>query len=536
MLRDPRWQFWARTVFVAAAITALALRSLVHDGYLLQVDIAFGPVCPVPVWDFYAPVSGIQLALCTVIGGAATGRVYVVVALFLCAFAPMLCLRGTRWYAQIAAGVLGALNPWVYDRVADGQWGVTIAAAGLFLWLAAWARLRERPGALRALLVALAALLVVAFSANMIVALGILGLGALLGGRVWRSRLNLRWTAITIALTVVVVSYGAIPFFAGHGPRTYQEVASYTAADFRAFASVSSSSLGLWPSLLGLYGYWGEATGRFVVASSVAPWWPVTTLVLIGLAVYGAYRTRTYWLLVVGLIGVAISASTATTVGFDVVVQLAQHLPILGAIREPEKYSALWLVAVVLLSARGIDSLGARWRTGWRRDAGPIAALIVIAAAILPGGAVVLRDLPASLAPVRYPASWLQVSSYLRVHADASRPTLVLPWHLYQVLPFVQRLTTNPAPVVFPGALVVPNDIEIPGRLSDVPSPRGIGEVALDPKAAPCQLAGVARAASIQWVIVFNVEDGARNLDELEACGYQPRAGSAGEALLLRGQ
>ena len=104
-------------------LSLICLRALLRDGYLLQVDIVFGPR-PGPVLPgFGAPVSWLQAAAVDVLGGEATGKIYAIGALFLAGFAPMILFRRASWYAQCAAGFLGALNPWVYDRMVEGQWG-----------------------------------------------------------------------------------------------------------------------------------------------------------------------------------------------------------------------------------------------------------------------------------------------------------------------------------------------------------------------------------------------------------------------------
>ena len=65
------------------------------------------------------------------------------------------CCGGRPGMPAASAAFLGALNPWVYDRMVEGQWGVVVAAAGLFLWVAAWEALQASPGARRALVLAL---------------------------------------------------------------------------------------------------------------------------------------------------------------------------------------------------------------------------------------------------------------------------------------------------------------------------------------------------------------------------------------------
>lgn len=530
----PRALGWsARAIGLGVVLAIVCLRGLFGPGYVLQVDFAFGPVCPRPDWDFSAPLTALFSGLCHVVGGAAAGRVYAFGALFLSAFAPMLLLRRTRWYVQCAGGIVGALNPWVYDRMAEGQWGAVAAGAGLFLWLAAWLALQEKRRLVRILPVALAGFLVAAFSVNLLPALLILAVASLLSTRSWWTWPHLRISAAAAVLTGALLIYGVIPFFLSGGPRSYAEVASYNAADFQAFASVGIPPLGVIPALLGLYGYWGEGVGRFTVASGGAMWWPLSSALLVALAVIGAYRTRKLWLLAAGFLGVLVSATTASTVGLRVVTTAAAHFPLLGALRDPQKFDALWLLAVVVLAAEGIDATANRLRGGWLRTVAPTMAVTMILATMLPAGVTVIRLLPRSITPVIFPYAWQRVAAYMQTHVPPNDEILVLPWHQYQVLPFVGRLTLNPASEFFPGSLIMPNDIEIPGRVSDRPSPHGIGELALQPHPSGCQLAAAIRAGGISWIVIENARDGARNAMELERCGFAPIVGSTGEALLL---
>src|SRR5947208_2255572 len=83
------------------------------------------------------------------------------------------------------AGFLGALNPFVYDRLVEGQWYVVIAAAGLFLWLAAWEALQARPGFRRAALLAVCGAAIVSFDPHSIGPLALLTFVAASWTRIW---------------------------------------------------------------------------------------------------------------------------------------------------------------------------------------------------------------------------------------------------------------------------------------------------------------------------------------------------------------
>ncbi|HZS13196.1 MAG TPA: hypothetical protein VFC09_01230 [Candidatus Dormibacteraeota bacterium] len=517
---------WLRVLLVPAALTAVQLRGMGGGGYVLLPDAVFGPrPAPVP-WNLTTPVAAVVHLASSWFGGAATGRAVVALALVLAGVGPMVLLRALPWWAQCAGGLLGMLNPWTYDRVVEGQWAVVCAAALLFLWLAAWEALRARPGLRPALAAGLCAVVAVSFSPNFLGILAVLAIGAVIAARAWRSPPLLRWTAVGAGVAALLLIPGIAGFAAGSGAGTYQQLQGAGVADFTAYRSVPDPRFGLVPSLLGLYGEWAEGTGRFAVASDGTGWWPLAAAVLVGLALLGAWRSpQRRWLLAVGLLGVLLSASTATSWGLSAAGALAEHVPLLAAYREPQKWLALWLVALVVLDAEALAA--ARGREA------PALGIAMLAAILLPAGVTQLRELPQETAPAAYPADWEAAAAALDQAGADGQAVLVLPWHLYEPLPFTGRLAANPAPVVFPGELVASQDPELPGA-APMPSPQGVGGLSLtvtDP--APCALATAVRATGVRFVVVENVAGGAGDRARLAGCGFHVLAGGAGETTVL---
>jgi hypothetical protein len=487
---------------------------------------------------FGAPVSFLQAAAVDVLGGDVAGRLYAAGVLFLAGFAPMVLLRRTAWYACSFAGIAGALNPWVYDRIVEGQWTVVAGGAGLFLWVAAWEALQARPGPRRAALVAAAGAGTIAFSPHM---LGPLGVLALVGGawsRPWVDRLRAKWTLAAVAMLGLLLSYGAVSFFVGDQERAYTTVKQFTRADFAFFRSTPSDAYGLLANLVGLYGYWGERLGRFPLATDGAGWWPLTTALLVAAALAGAgVDRRRAWLLPCGILGLAASASTAFPSGLDAVTWLAERLPLVGAYREPQKWSALWLLALVTLSAGLVDCLARDPRLRARAPyAAPGLACALVLAVLLPAGVTQIRAIPPIVKPLRYPDYWYRTSKYLRRAVPRGEPVVVLPWHLYQPLVFSEgRLVANPAGVFFPGGLVVPRNLEIPGRTTDVVSRYDrIAAVAARRGHGTCALAREIRALGIRWALVLDAAEGPLVVRTLRRCGLSLVQGRAGRTAVLR--
>jgi hypothetical protein len=512
---------WAGCLSILLAL--LCCRSVVRGGDILQVDTVWGPRPPGLEGGFYAPISLLQHVSSLALGTVATSRIYVIGAVALCAYGPMLVLRSERWWVRVLAGCIGAFNPWVYERLADGQWTVVAAAGSLFLWIAALVSLLRTPRRPALVRTVLAGVLAVAFSAHMLAMLVVLAICAALATRIWRDPIRSRWLLLAVAGTGVLLLYGAIPFFFGSGAQSYARVQTFGSADLAFFRSADDPHLGLLANLLGLQGYWAERVQRFVVAGD-GPLWAVSIVVMVALALAGAWAARERaWLLAAGLVGVAISAGSAVPGVLDAAAWLVARFPLLGSFREPEKWSALWLVAVAVLVPLSVARL-------------PRLLGAVAFAALLVPAVGVLVHLPESLAPSSYPADWTAAAAYLDAHAPPGDRVVVLPWHLYEAFAFTgSRVVENPAPVVFPGDLLVSEDPEVPGGAT-VSSPGGLAAAAADPDKG-CDLAGAVRAIKARWVVVEPVLEGPNDATALQRCGFTlATGGGRGGVAVLRDQ
>jgi hypothetical protein len=539
--RDPeqvgvdRWSptaGWVRALVVPAIVTAWCLHPLVRPGYILQVDAVFGPQAPLSLGGVGAP-----LALLThLLGGALAGRLYLAGALYLCGFGPMVLLRRRSWLAQLPAGLLGALNPWVYDRLIEGQWGIAAALGILFIWLAGWEALQRKPGWRRAPLCALVGWSAVVLDVRAVGMLVALAGASLLWHRAWRNRSWLRWSAVSFLILGAMLLYAVPPFFLGHNNGTYYAVQHFGRADLVEFRASASPSYGLWPNLAGLYGFWAERLGRIPMVNAGAPWWPLAAAALVALAVAGAFaRRERAWLLPAGLFGLALAGSTATGVGQNVFLWLMERVPLVGAYREPQKWSELWLLALVVLGAEAVSWLATRPGPRWAAELAGVAATVMVLATLFPAGAGALRELPATIIPVQYPSGWTQAAAYLQKYVSPRAPVVVLPWSLYEELPFTGNLlTANPASVVFPGHLISPNDLQIPGVVSEAKAPGNLAQVAAHPKLGSCALQHTLRRLGVHWAIVEPAPVGSADAEALLACGFHVRSGRLPALVLLQ--
>jgi hypothetical protein len=530
----PRDRWWLASTVFALALALLAARSIWHPGYILQVDTVWGPRAAPVVAGFYAPIAWLQNVAVRLSGGDVVGRIYVVVVLFASAWTPMFLFRRQAFWVQAPLGALGVLNPWTYDRVVEGQWGIAMAAALLFLWLAAFESLLLRPGWRRVAVLAGVGVMIVMFAVHFIGMIFVLTLFGTIMSGLTRHPSRYWWSLGASAVLVLCLLYGAVPFFAGSDAQSIARVSDFQPADFTFFRSTPDPRYGLGINLLGLQGYWGERLRRFATADGGFSWWPLGSLVLAGLALTGAFvRRRRAWLLLPAAVGLLASASTALPGGVTLAASVSRAVPLLAGYREPQKWSALWLLALVVSNGELLTLL----ETRGRETRGQMVAAVMGVALLLPTGMIVVRGLPTTLTPVGYPADWTSAADYMASHGLDDAPVVVLPWHLYVTLGFTgNRTTQNPASVVFPGRLVESADPEIPGRARQNRGLEDIGAAALAENVGTCDLATAMRAHSMKRVVVEPLLEGPRNAEQLLACGFQVDFGSAGHVMVLRDQ
>ena len=528
---------WVVTVLLATAVAAGILHPLWRPGYVLLVDLVFGPR-PAPVrGDFSAPVGLVQATLTTLLGGQWGGRLLLLATMTLCLVAPVVMVRTAPWYARAIAGLLATFNPWVYARLVEGQFGVIAAAAMLFLCVDAARRLVARPGPRTAAYLALASCAMVAFDPHFGPMLAAVGAIAAASSKPWRAAGVWPWVAAAAGPIAILGLVEALPFFAGDGHNSYRMVAGFGRADFAVFRSSADPVFGLVPGLVGLQGYWAERLSRFPAAMAGAPWWPLSWGIVVLSALAGAAFHRAHrWVLVAGLAGLGVSASTALPGGVDTAAWLAARIPLLAAYREPEKWSALWLLALVILTVDLVEEVRRRGMGSVSsRAAAPALAYLMGISIILPGGVGVLAGIPTVIKPAEYPSDWASAGRFLRDEVPAGSLVVVLPWHAYERLGFVDgRLVSNPAAVYFGGRLLVPDDIEIAGRLTDDLATADLATASVGRPMHRCALADAVRARGARWVVVEPTEGAASNLSDLQACGFSVRIGGAGRVSVLR--
>ncbi|MFC7136126.1 hypothetical protein [Halobaculum litoreum] len=384
--------------------------------------------------------------------------------------------------ARLFAGVLYAVNPFLYVRLLAGQWYFALGYAVLPLAVVAFRAyaVGDRDSPVRALgwvtLVAVFdphAAVLAAVAGGLLVACEV----GLAGAATDAARRTLRRTARFCALAVGANAYWLLPALAAVLAGDSQ-LSTVDGADLAAF-SPRGSVLGNVPlSAAMLYGFWREG---YVLPVDVLPVWLVVGcfVLLLALSVSGALAAD-------GSLapGLALVAAVGVLLGVGVAVPAVAPLyrafaatPVGAGMREAGKFVALVALALSLLGAVGVRRLRADLRAAAaERSLSPdrrrlLAACFVALLVALPlvytlpmaagfGGAYGATD---------YPDDWHAVDERLAAD-DGDYRVLYLPWHQYMRYEWAGGTVAAPAPLFFGPDTVASRDPDL-----------GIGSQATDP-------------------------------------------------------
>lgn len=434
------WPIWA----LLAVPLAIFAGTLWQRGYILQYDMVFVPHPHINWWAYRSgqglysslPVTAILAGLGHILPMDLVQKIFLVLIFYGAAVALYLSAPVRSQPARFLAGIAYSANPFTYDRLLAGHWLflagyalLPLVAQGLFQALTT----NKRSACARAILFWTAAALCsphfLMIGAVLFVALSV----ALI-----RTKLSLK-SALCIGAGVALAnSWWLLPVLTSHN-----FTQTFSARELYAFASQPSSQYGLWFNLLSFQGFWYEGWRKwgdyiafwpFVSIAWLLPAWAGATVMFKS---SDALRRYTVGLALAGAIGLAYAAGPASFIGPGN-VWVFSHVPGMTGLREPQKLLSLYVLAVGLFCAFGLELLfnARRWLAG----VGLTLTLSVVCLLAWP----LLFAAHGQMHTVSYSDSWSWLAERLRVDGPHAN-VVVLPWDIYINKNFTGHLTANPA-------------------------------------------------------------------------------------------
>jgi hypothetical protein len=455
---DSRRRARASDLAVSATIAVVVLGPvLLARGYVLRGDMVFVPGQPWKgAWigldgrvPRFVPGDAFLSAADAVLPGDLLQKAVLLLVFVVAGWGTGLMLASYGGVARAGAITFYLWNPWVYERLAIGQWGVVVGYALLPWCVLAAERLRPRDVRAWCALVGWLGLAAVFSPASGLVALAVV-VAVLVGRRRWSCLpgalgvglvVNLPW--ILPSLLIVSGMSSASGQFSGFGPR-------------------AESGWGVPGSVLSLGGIWkagavpAERGNDVVVGLSLL----LTVVGLLGLRrVRRRDPARVVGLGLVGLAAVLLVLATAVHAIASGLDDLATAVPAVGLVRDSQRF----LGPAALLLAVGVAG-AADWL--WEQARPGHEAMRAVAVLVVLSPVLALPSLAWGLGglwhPVDYPTEWYAVRDQL-----PRGRTVVLPWTgSYRGFAWNDRHAgLDPAPRFFPGDVLVDDRVLLGQRV-----------------------------------------------------------------------
>jgi hypothetical protein len=513
---------------VGGLLALVVLGPLLGRGYVLTYDMVFVPrleldrgLLGLDTAVARAVPADLLVALASRLVPADLVQKLVLAGIFVGAAAGAARLTPARSpLARAAAAVLYAWNPFVYERLVMGHWGLLVAYAAL-PWVAR-AALDLRAGihgATGRLVLALA----VAAAGNPAGGLIATAVAVCVGAVDNRRRSFPGWATLpirgprdpavgleparsgTAARAGIVVGIGLVvnaPWLVpsllrpGGVPVRPEGVA--------AFAARPDGPLGTVGSLVGLGGIWNA----LAVPPGVGSWpWLAGFLVVLVVAAVGLPVLLGRWprgaavgLLLAAGLGLLLAAAPALPGFRDLVELVVTHVPGGGLIRDSQKLIAPLALAEAVCFGLGVERVLPALPPRWARPAAAllVAAPVLLLPALAWGGA-------GRLASIRYPPAFTEARAAMAVDRVPGA-VLTLPWHLYR--PFSwngDRVALDPAQRWFTRRAVGNDDLELVGLTVPGEDPYGarLGPLVSSPAPLAPELPG----AGVRYVLLYKEGD-----------------------------
>ncbi len=423
--------------FFYLALALLIMGPLLSKGFILTLDMVFGPVAPSPtdlLLGFKAPVLGAKLVPQLLIGGAGAiipmwlVQKSILLAIFAIAGVgahrlPFLRFEAARYFA----GILYVINPFVYARFMAGQWYILVAYAFAPFAIKSFVSLMERPK----LSSAVATLLftsVVAINAHLLamtlVVFAFIFVAWLAVHR--RVERGHAYLLLLVPAFFLLNAYWLVPAFTAND----SVLQAINEKDLDAFAA-SNIIISPWVSVATMHGFWRVG---YDYAVTLFP--AITTVfsVFIFLVVYGLLSTYRHYMsmTMAGLAVVALVLGAGVSGPFEALYRsLTDNVPLFDGFRDSQKFVFFLVLAYAYLGALGIEALLENWKERTRMLR--YMTLAAVGVGLLAPGAftfTMLWGFNGDLKTTEFPKDWHAARDI--VNADSPDVgILVLPWDSY---------------------------------------------------------------------------------------------------------
>jgi len=358
-------------------------------------------------------------------------------------------------------------NPFVYDRVMYGQWGVILGFGWFIGAIGYLLKSINQPKSYSLVCAWLFSGLAIMSAQHFIFLL--MPFFILFYYLHFKNKENLKiiikHSIVGILIFFVINLNWLVPvFFNSRDGSNLSLVQSFDQKHYEAFKTVGNNSLEVFKNVIMMSGFWGKDQFRYLDLTKIDNNWGRSFLFLLPIIVYGVYkslkekRTRnlSIGLLITWVASVFLAVGISTIITRGTTLWLFDHLPFYKGLRETQKWVAPIVVIYVLYLCCGIWQLSLKkFIQNYKFIFGLFLGGIIIMQAPL-----LLWGLNRQVMPVKYPVDWYLTNQKIVEDINCQKEVLFFPWHLYMSFRWVGGVITNPAPAFFTCPVVYGTNME----------------------------------------------------------------------------
>ena len=456
-------------IFFFSFLSSVIVFPLLSPGYILTMDIAFIPKLPFP--DLFSPsffFSSLLWLLNLFTPSYILQKIMLYLVFFLSGWGMYRFVSKKYGWFGIYGGIYYAINPFVYERVMAGQWQFLLGYSILPFVISAIIVFFDEPSRKNTVILGIWSYLLISLAIHFtLVLLVILLIYGLIHAFYNKGKILIavRHLILFGVILIILNANWLVPTILGSSDVS-QIISLFDSSDLTAFQSVPDKNFGLIFNLLSGYGFWPEAYDYFILPKSIIFLWPILSLLLISLSLYGLSRMflekekssfpefMTFFVLF--LISLDFAGGVALKSFGNIVYYLYEKLPLLRGFREPQKLVGVMMFCYAFFGSVGLASLMNKLKKG------SVFYLLCFMFLFLPFvySPTVFGGFWGQLKPVFYPESWSEVNNILT--QDKNDYTVIFfPWHQYMRFRFNgNRIAVNPAEYFFSKKILTSKNYE----------------------------------------------------------------------------
>lgn len=458
--------------YVFLALAALILFPTWRSGYLFFLDWGVDPFLDFSDIDFWSHslIRAVLMILATIFPFG----LYQKVALF--ALMYFLGIGGWKLaetllpenendtpalIAKYFAGFLLFFNPFIYGRLADGQYGVVLSIFFILMLVVSllrFSRSEEKKYLFHSgLYSALAVMSMLHAVFFIIAACSVFFLFfAIRSGRYLKS-ISHFFAVISVA---IILNANVIAGFMLQKNQAGQIVQNFDQQHLEAFDTAAFDNTSVYFNVLSLHGYWGEKEERFISTQNQDYIWKPIFVLLFTIFIFGAFsgiragRRETWILIALGAASFVLAVGISGDALRPINQFLYDNVPFYLGLREPQKWVGLLLICYAGLGSVGLSDFLRNKEIGKQAVVWGLGILFLL----LVYTPTMLFGFLGQLKPSDFPADWYEMKKDI---SAVEGKILFLPWNQYPVINFAGgREIANPAKAFFGDNVIQGDNME----------------------------------------------------------------------------